>query len=794
MGINLQDPVTFSTAMLVGDTGPGGTPPTITLSGGVPVATALEIQSTLGALLLPRMTNTQMNALSPVVDGMVLYNITNTSPYSRQGGAWVPIGSGGGGGVSSISQGSNIVLSPNPIVTTGSVSLNPVLTGLTSAVIGNISISTTANTISGSAALNVVSTSSNVNLTANGGGGNINISGNLVLGSTNALTLTNAGVATISFRANNSAGSSTSYVFPAAYPGTNGQVLSSDTSGNMSWSSATGGTVTSITAGSNLTGGTITTSGTIGLSASVSGLTSLSVGNFTISGSTIASTSGITVTALAALTLNPTQIQIGTSTSTAVQLKSGSPIQFFNPANTFSSTFAAGTQGVNLSYLWPLTAPTNGQVLSSDGSGNMSWASVGTGSVTSISQGANITCTPNPIVNTGTVALNTTLTGLTSVAIGNMTITNGSIAESAGALSITTAGSITLTGGGGSGVISSNNLSVLSNLGLSLYNSGNTNSITIIPGASLAGNFTYTLPQTYPSSNGQVLASTTAGVMSWTSAGGAPSNATYIVQQTNVGLPNAQALQSLATGLVKNTTGTGVLSIAVAGTDYYSLNSPTRILDGHNGTGNFAIGFGAYNTSATGNSNTIVGVVAGAALTSGSDNCLFGYQAGALLNTQSNNVLIGNNCAISSLGSANTFIGSVVGNSLTDTSSNNTWVGYAAGTAATTGVSNSVLLGNATTISNGITNATAIGYNASVTSSNCLVLGSGANVGIGVSAPSNALQIANVGTSANANIFISNTTNSPPSGGASGGGFLFVSGGALFYIGSNGTTTILAPA
>jgi hypothetical protein len=44
--------------------------------------------------------------------------------------------------------------------------------------------------------------------------------------------------------------------------------------------------------------------------------------------------------------------------------------------------------------------------------------------------------------------------------------------------------------------------------------------------------------------------------------------AKYIVQQPHASLPNAQALSALATGLVKNTTTTGVLSIATGGTDF----------------------------------------------------------------------------------------------------------------------------------------------------------------------------------------------------------------------------------
>lgn len=48
-------------------------------------------------------------------------------------------------------------------------------------------------------------------------------------------------------------------------------------------------------------------------------------------------------------------------------------------------------------------------------------------------------------------------------------------------------------------------------------------------------------------------------------SGGAPTNATYIVQTPNGTLTNEQALSLLATGLVKNTTTTGVLSAAAVG-------------------------------------------------------------------------------------------------------------------------------------------------------------------------------------------------------------------------------------
>lgn len=67
-------------------------------------------------------------------------------------------------------------------------------------------------------------------------------------------------------------------------------------------------------------------------------------------------------------------------------------------------------------------------------------------------------------------------------------------------------------------------------------------------------------------------------------AGGAPTNATYIVQVANGTLTNAQVLGDLATGLLKNTTTTGVLSIAAQGTDYYAP-SGTDVAVADGGTG-----------------------------------------------------------------------------------------------------------------------------------------------------------------------------------------------------------------
>lgn len=50
-----------------------------------------EISSTTGGVIMPRMTTTQMNAISSPVDGEMIYNTTASKFYGYAGGAWVAI-------------------------------------------------------------------------------------------------------------------------------------------------------------------------------------------------------------------------------------------------------------------------------------------------------------------------------------------------------------------------------------------------------------------------------------------------------------------------------------------------------------------------------------------------------------------------------------------------------------------------------------------------------------------------------------------------------------------------------
>jgi len=157
---------------------------------------------------------------------------------------------------------------------------------------------------------------------------------------------------------------------------------------------------------------------------------------------------------------------------------------------------------------------------------------------------------------------------------------------------------------------------------------------------------------------------------------------------------------------------------------------------------------GTYNT--TGYENSFFGSAAGSGNTEGSLNSFFGSMAGWSNTTGSLNSFFGHYSGyFNKTGGSNSFFGWGAG-SYSTTGGNNSSFGRSAGTSNTTEDNNSFIGAYSNGIP-GITNATAVGYKATVTQSNSLVLGSisGVNgsfadtkVGIGTTSPDRKLQIA----------------------------------------------------
>lgn len=242
-------------------------------------------------------------------------------------------------------------------------------------------------------------------------------------------------------------------------------------------------------------------------------------------------------------------------------------------------------------------------------------------------------------------------------------------------------------------------------------------------------------------------------------------NASYILQTPSAFLPNSQPLSKLSTGILKSTTTTGVVSIAVPGTDYlknpvpniqFAVNGtiPTPVANTMfmqlNEQSNFAfistIGtlnllfndannnfiFATPSALTTGQGNTIINPYSALALSTGSNNTIYGHTSGASF-TKSN---------------ATTIIGAFAGQTVTNIT-NGSLFGY-----------------GATFSSDNLTNATAIGAEAAVNASNTLVLGNGANVAIGAPTAPYALSLQN-NNGTQAALWLS-TNATPPAAPANG--------------------------
>lgn len=206
-------------------------------------------------------------------------------------------------------------------------------------------------------------------------------------------------------------------------------------------------------------------------------------------------------------------------------------------------------------------------------------------------------------------------------------------------------------------------------------------------------------------------------------------------------------------GLISTNTVLGVSAIANA-----------------SGGQNTGIGFAVLNTLSSGASNTAIGYAVLANVTTGTTNV--GIGAGVMqASNPSYSIGIGGGVLYQSSGTGNTGIGH--GNFYNLSSGNyNTALGYNAGANAMhTQGTNNLFLGYMADISvDNLTNAIAIGANATVGASNSMVLGNGVNVAIGLSVPDAKLHVK--GSDTSAATYALKIDNSTPN--------------ALFYIKNNG--------
>ena len=219
-----------------------------------------------------------------------------------------------------------------------------------------------------------------------------------------------------------------------------------------------------------------------------------------------------------------------------------------------------------------------------------------------------------------------------------------------------------------------------------------------------------------------------------------------------------------------------------------NLNTFIGYQSGFNNTAgsNTFMGYRAGYLTTSGQANVFIGSQAGINNTVGTGNLFLGQQSGVNNISASYNLFMGNSSgSATTTGGGNVAIGDGAFLSNT-TGQNNTAIGRYAGINMTTG-SNNTFIGVAATAPSGsgaLTNATAIGYNASVTASNALILGSGANVGIGTTAPSAKLHIS-TGVANTAGLRLENLTSGSPASVLNQTKFLTVDGSGNVVLGSS---------
>jgi hypothetical protein len=383
----------------------------------------------------------------------------------------------------------------------------------------------------------------------------------------------------------------------------------------------------------------------------------------------------------------------------------------------------------------------------------------GTGTVTSVdvqNSGSGISFTGGPITGSGTITgtLDTVLQSLSDLVEEGFVVKQGSTLFTR-ALESADSSQITISNSDG---VSGNPIIGMATTGIT------------------AGS--YTQADITVGEDGRIYAVASGG-----GSGGAPSNGLYIIQSPNAFLPDAIALSDLSTGLLKNTTGTGVLSVATPGTDYYSLNNPTRILDSGFAVGNFFIGSGAGNLTLTAAEfNTGVGINALNAIDTGIQNTFGGHSAGLSLESGRYNTGWGELCLASlvSLDSC-TALGFNAANALV-TGGGVVALGANA-ISATTISTNSFALGRDTVMADSLTNAGVIGYGATISASNAINIGNGCKIGFGVASPAYNLDIAAISNIAAIKV---EDTSGTPATPASGSVFYSVLG-VPYSLSSSGT-------
>ena len=387
-----------------------------------------------------------------------------------------------------------------------------------------------------------------------------------------------------------------------------------------------------------------------------------------------------------------------------------------NGNTTISGTLTLGAITI------PKTDGTNGQVLSTNGSGTLGWTTISSNSLPLSGGTLTGVLTGTSASFSGAISTN----GVSILKPGTQSISIGESAYSDTGENVTAIGFMTLDGN-----TSGNNTAIGTN---ALRNSGSTSYNTAIG----IGAGSYDNTGGYNTFLGNSATLSTTGVSNSTALGnGATVNASNKIQLGNSSITSVSTYGKLTTGAITfpntdgtsdqvlTTNGSGVLSwTTVSGGGSSTLDALTdaksggtnftnSIIIGHQATGelanasdNVGLGIGTFSALTEGTSNVVVGNYTLTNLTSGYDNAVVGRSAANHSTDASGLSALG---AYAMMNNTNGY--------------ENTAVGYYALSNNITGFGNTALGSGANVGSSNLINATALGYGSTVSESNSIQLG-----------------------------------------------------------------------
>jgi hypothetical protein len=288
---------------------------------------------------------------------------------------------------------------------------------------------------------------------------------------------------------------------------------------------------------------------------------------------------------------------ISTSGSIASPALSTNAVQINNTGNTFFETLRApASLATDLSLTLPLTAGTSGQILQTDGAGNLSWASTNYVANTNGTVSGGLTLsTGSMTITTGGLFVDTAAQFQGGIQVGSITGTPALALQSSG-----TTSSVTIAGGTGS-----NN----SGIGLALTSGGN---INMTPGSSNGVGINQPTPTA-----GYVLDIVGSEHLSGDLDITGNVHATGTITANGSGLTNLASSNLTGTVLVANG-GTGSTTGSITGTSSVTYQSAPGAITtiGNNSTGSSSIlqsGSGGTSISSTSISTNAIELVAASA-------------------------------------------------------------------------------------------------------------------------------------------------------------------------------------